>query len=112
MRSEPLQCGEHINGSEVCKDGFLRLENMKVPDFVQRLDCLEDECRAQYLENCSCVVYAYDSGIGCMVWNGNLIDIQKFSSGGVDLYIRVPPSESELGMFFFVLSTISQLVQI
>ncbi|KAG4955850.1 hypothetical protein JHK85_042230 [Glycine max] len=80
------------------ENGFLRLENMKVPDFVQRLDCLEDECRAQYLENCSCVVYAYDSGIGCMVWNGNLIDIQKFSSGGVDLYIRVPPSESELGV--------------
>ena len=112
VRSEPLQCGEQTNGSEVSKDGFLRLENMKVSDFVQRLDCLEDECRAQCLENCSCVAYAYDNGIGCMVWSGDLIDIQKFSSGGIDLYIRVPPSESELGMFFFVLSTISQLVQI
>ncbi|KAL2980466.1 hypothetical protein AAZX31_13G230700 [Glycine max] len=102
VRSEPLQCGEQTNGSEVSKDGFLRLENMKVSDFVQRLDCLEDECRAQCLENCSCVAYAYDNGIGCMVWSGDLIDIQKFSSGGIDLYIRVPPSESELGMFFFV----------
>ncbi|KHN19087.1 G-type lectin S-receptor-like serine/threonine-protein kinase [Glycine soja] len=96
VRSEPLQCGEQTNGSEVSKDGFLRLENMKVSDFVQRLDCLEDECRAQCLENCSCVAYAYDNGIGCMVWSGDLIDIQKFSSGGIDLYIRVPPSESEL----------------
>ncbi|KAG4960543.1 hypothetical protein AAZV13_13G214200 [Glycine max] len=93
VRSEPLQCGEHTNGSKVSKDGFLRLENIKVPDFVRRLDYLKDECRAQCLESCSCVAYAYDSGIGCMVWSGDLIDIQKFASGGVDLYIRVPPSE-------------------
>ncbi|CAJ1961498.1 unnamed protein product [Sphenostylis stenocarpa] len=101
VRSEPLYCGEHTNGSEVSKDAFLKLENMKVPDFVHWSDSLEDECSAECLENCSCVAYAYDSGIGCMVWSGDLIDIQKFSSGGVDLYIRVP--HSELGTFLFVL---------
>ncbi|KAK7848586.1 g-type lectin s-receptor-like serine/threonine-protein kinase [Quercus suber] len=37
--------------------------------------------------------YAYDIGTGCMSWTRNLIDIQKFSSGGVDLYIRVAYSE-------------------
>jgi len=32
-----------------------------------------------------CVVFAYDKGIGCMVWSCDLIDIQKFSSGGVSV---------------------------
>ncbi|KAJ1434820.1 S-locus glycoprotein domain [Sesbania bispinosa] len=54
---------------------------------------LESECRAQCLENCSCLAYAYESGVGCMVWSRDLIDMQRFSSGGVDLYIRVAPSE-------------------
>ncbi|XP_020202640.1 G-type lectin S-receptor-like serine/threonine-protein kinase At1g11300 isoform X2 [Cajanus cajan] len=97
VRSEPLHCGGHTNGSEISNDdGFLKLENVKVPDFVHRSTSLGDECREECLRNCSCVAYAYDSGgIGCMVWSGDLIDIQKFSSGGVDLYIRVPPSELE-----------------
>ncbi|KAK7412250.1 hypothetical protein VNO78_03701 [Psophocarpus tetragonolobus] len=91
VRSVPLECGE----GEHTNDGFARLENMKVPDSVERLECSEEECSAECLENCSCMAYAYDSGIGCMVWSGDLIDIQKFSSGGVDLYIRVPPAELE-----------------
>ena len=53
----------------------------------------EDYCRQQCLENCSCIAYAYDGGTGCMSWTRSLIDIQKFSSGGVDLYIRVAYSE-------------------
>ncbi|KAJ1405889.1 putative serine/threonine-protein kinase [Sesbania bispinosa] len=93
VRKEVLQCG----GEGVRKDGFLKLQNMKVPDFVERLAAsLESECRDQCLENCSCVAYAYESGIGCMVWSGDLIDIQRFSSGGgVDLYIRVAHSVLE-----------------
>ena len=35
---------------------------------------------------------------GCMSWTRSLIDTQKFSSGGVDLYIRV--AYSELGELF------------
>lgn len=101
VRSEPLQCEGHTNGSDVRKDGFLKLENMKVPDFVQRSASLEDGCRAECLRNCSCMAYAYDSGgIGCMLWSGDLIDIQKFTSGGVDLYIRASPSQ--LGVLCFV----------
>ncbi|KAJ1379171.1 Protein kinase domain [Sesbania bispinosa] len=33
------------------------------------------------------------NGIGCMFWSSNLTDIQRFSTGGTDLYIRVPYSE-------------------
>uniref|UniRef100_A0A6N2LQI8 non-specific serine/threonine protein kinase n=1 Tax=Salix viminalis TaxID=40686 RepID=A0A6N2LQI8_SALVM len=44
-------------------------------------------------ENCSCVAYSYYNGFGCMVWTGNLIDIQKFSQGGADLNIRLAYTE-------------------
>ncbi|KAK7327997.1 hypothetical protein VNO77_22091 [Canavalia gladiata] len=95
VRKEPLHCGGLKNGSDVTKDGFLKLENIKVPDFVQRSEFTENECRAWCLNNCSCVAYASDSAIRCMLWNRDLIDIQKFSTGGVDLYIRVPLSQLE-----------------
>ncbi|KAF3974274.1 hypothetical protein CMV_002370 [Castanea mollissima] len=66
---------------------------MKVPDLTDSSPAHEDYCRQQCLENCSCIAYAYDIGTGCMSWARSLIDTQKFSSGGVDLYIRVAYSE-------------------
>ncbi|KAF5475569.1 hypothetical protein F2P56_007363 [Juglans regia] len=94
VRSTPLQC-ERVttNGEEGKKDGFLKLEMMKVPDLLNRSSAVEDECRDQCLENCSCIAYAYDAGIGCMSWTRDLIDSQKFSIGGVDLYLRLAGSE-------------------
>ncbi|XP_045788328.1 G-type lectin S-receptor-like serine/threonine-protein kinase At1g11300 isoform X2 [Trifolium pratense] len=80
-----------INGSsELKQDGFLVHHFMKVPDFAKRLDGNQDECRKFCLTNCSCVAYAYDPYITCMYWTGELIDLQKFPYGGVDLFIRVP----------------------
>ncbi|KAF7842197.1 G-type lectin S-receptor-like serine/threonine-protein kinase [Senna tora] len=84
VRKSPLQCRN---------DGFLKLEMMKVPDFAERLNVGEDKCRAMCLRKCSCLAYAYDTAIGCMFWSGDLIDIQKFPYGGVDLYIRLPNSD-------------------
>ncbi|XP_054779126.1 G-type lectin S-receptor-like serine/threonine-protein kinase At1g11330 [Prosopis cineraria] len=98
VRKKPLQCDTMGNSSEVHeKDGFSKLENMKVPDFLIRSTAPDqDNCRTQCLDNCSCVAYAFDlHGIGCMHWSGDLIDQQRFSSGGVDLYIRLPLSELE-----------------
>lgn len=46
------------------------------------------------LEYCSCMACAYVIGIGCMVWSDSLMDIQKFSSAGKDLYLLAC---SELG---------------
>ena len=103
-RRTPLQC-ERVNttGGEASKmDGFLKLKMMKVPDLADSSPALEDNCRQQCLKNCSCIAYAYDIGTGCMSWTRNLIDIQKFSNGGVDLYIRV--AYSELGELFCYLS--------
>ncbi|GLT45638.1 hypothetical protein SLA2020_194570 [Shorea laevis] len=94
VRSTTLQCNRTNISREVGKeDGFLKLEMMKVPDFAQRSSNTEDNCKDWCLNNCSCIAYAYDVGIGCMSWNGTLIDIQKFSSGGMDLYVRMAYSE-------------------
>eukprot|EP00261_Vitis_vinifera_P017788 XP_010647595.2 PREDICTED: G-type lectin S-receptor-like serine/threonine-protein kinase At1g11330 [Vitis vinifera] len=94
VKKKPLTC-EKMNGSreDGKVDGFIRLTNMKVPDFAEWLPGLEHECREWCLKNCSCMAYSYYTGIGCMSWSGNLIDVQKFGSSGTDLYIRVAYSE-------------------
>ncbi|PSS24737.1 G-type lectin S-receptor-like serine/threonine-protein kinase [Actinidia chinensis var. chinensis] len=94
VRMTPLQCERNgSSGQENKKDGFLKLTTMKVPELAQWSAVGEDECENQCLKNCLCSAYTYYSGIGCMLWNGSLIDIQKFSSDGADLYIRVADSE-------------------
>ncbi|KAJ1427968.1 S-locus glycoprotein domain [Sesbania bispinosa] len=86
----PLQCEKLKNGSNVQQDGFLVFHNMKVPDFAERSDGNQDKCGTDCLANCSCLAYAYDSYVGCMYWSKDLIDLQKFPYGGIDLFIRVP----------------------
>ena len=101
-----MQCERVNTGGEGSKmDGFLKLNIMKVPDFADWSHYLEADCRQQCLENCSCIAYAYDTGIGCMSWTGSLIDAHKFSKAGVDLYIRL--AYSDLGEFLY-LSTLTQ----
>ena len=91
-----MQC-ERTNGSiEVGKiDGFFRVTMVKVPDFVEWFPALKNQCREMCLKNCSCIAYSYNNGIGCMSWSRDLLDMQKFSSSGADLYIRV--ADTELG---------------
>ncbi|XP_035545355.1 G-type lectin S-receptor-like serine/threonine-protein kinase At1g11330 isoform X3 [Juglans regia] len=95
VRRKPLQCLKvSTGGKEGKKDGFLKVKMMKTPSLANWSSASEDECRYWCLENCSCIAYAYESGIGCMSWTREyLIDSQQFSSGGVDLYIRVASSE-------------------
>lgn len=79
------------------KDGFWKLSEIKLPDIYEYLYDIQDAqgCQQWCLGNCSCAAYAYPSGIGCMVWVKDLIDIHQFSSAGEDLYIRL--ANSELG---------------
>ncbi|OMO51100.1 S-locus glycoprotein [Corchorus olitorius] len=94
VRIKPLQCERINSGTKSGKeDGFLKLERTKVPDFPEWSANLEDKCKEQCLSNCSCIAYAYDPGIGCMSWSHNLVDIQKFRNGGIDLYVRLAHSE-------------------
>ncbi|ESW12607.1 hypothetical protein PHAVU_008G126800 [Phaseolus vulgaris] len=95
VRSTPLQC-ERVRDQNVSakEDGFSKLQMVKVPDFPEGI-IVDTECRSQCLENCSCVAYSFDVGIGCMSWTGNLIDIQQMAEGGLDLYVRVADSDLE-----------------
>lgn len=100
VRKSELMCESLKNGSKagVEKDGFLRFQNMKVPDFAERSGVdTEAQCSTECSKNCSCLAYAFEAGIGCMYWSKPLIDVQEFNDGGVDLYIRV--AQSELGKF-------------
>ncbi|XP_051125193.1 G-type lectin S-receptor-like serine/threonine-protein kinase At1g11300 [Andrographis paniculata] len=91
-----LKCTKNSSVSEAGKkDGFLRLKAVKLPNNVRSVPLTEVFCGSECLNNCSCIAYAYNDGIGCMWWRGSLIDVQQFSTGGVDLYIRL--GHSELG---------------
>lgn len=79
---------------DVKGDGFLKLSSMKLPDkFKYFFNLNSSGCQQWCLSNCSCEAYAYPEAIGCMVWDGNLIDTQKFSYGGADLFLRLAYSE-------------------
>ncbi|KAI5570466.1 hypothetical protein POPTR_011G039300v4 [Populus trichocarpa] len=95
VRRRPMQCERIQYGGEPGKeDGFLKLRTVKVPDFADRsLAVSEQTCRENCMNNCSCIAYAYYTGIRCMLWWENLTDIRKFPSGGADLYVRLAYSE-------------------
>jgi hypothetical protein len=101
VRRTPLQCERVNNGSGGGKiDGFLKLTTTKVPDLADWSPDDDEQCRNNCLQNCSCMAYAFDTGIGCMTWTRTLIDVQKLSTAGVDFYVRLAYSELG-GLFLF-----------
>ncbi|XP_059627441.1 G-type lectin S-receptor-like serine/threonine-protein kinase At1g11330 [Cornus florida] len=100
VRRRQLQCERNNSdgGEKGKEDGFLKLKTVKVPAFAEWLSISEDICKSQCLNNCSCIAYSYYSGFGCMQWSADLIDIQEFSYGGADLYIRVAYTEIDIAV--------------
>ncbi|XP_050247288.1 S-locus-specific glycoprotein S13-like isoform X1 [Quercus robur] len=82
------------------KDGFNTYFNLKLPDttnsWVNESMSL-NECSAKCLNNCSCMAYSNsdirESGRGCVMWFGDLMDIRQFPDGGQNLYVRISASE-------------------
>ncbi|KAJ4872826.1 Receptor-like serine/threonine-protein kinase SD1-8 [Raphanus sativus] len=77
-------------------DGFLRLNNMKLPDTVtatvdRRIDV--EKCEERCLSDCNCTSFATADvragGVGCIFWTGEIVDIRKYDVGGQDLYVRL-----------------------
>ncbi|XP_044386203.1 G-type lectin S-receptor-like serine/threonine-protein kinase B120 [Triticum aestivum] len=79
-------------------DGFLVFPGMKVPDkFIHVPSRSFDECTEECRSNCSCVAYAYSKmsnmdidgdDTRCLVWMGDLIDMENHTQGGENLYVR------------------------
>ncbi|XVE51221.1 hypothetical protein DITRI_Ditri02bG0022500 [Diplodiscus trichospermus] len=99
-RKMELQCQRTYNaaGQNSKPDGFKGVKGMKLPDFSSLFPAGNlDACRRSCLENCLCSAYAFVSGIGCMVWTGDLVDMQHFEqSRNLQFFYRLPHSELEV----------------
>nr|POF23841.1 g-type lectin s-receptor-like serine/threonine-protein kinase rks1 [Quercus suber] len=91
-------CMREKQGVSMCNngEGFVKLAHMNVPDTsIAHVDMSLSmkECEQKCLRNCSCMAYASanesEGGIGCLTWQGDLVDTRTFPDGGQDLYIRV-----------------------
>lgn len=102
-----------VSGLECGSDGFLRLENMKLPEsgtaWVDR-SVGKGECEKMCRENCSCMAYASadirGGGTGCVIWSGDLVDMRQYAvkEGGQDLFVRVSAADSGMSSFISILS--------
>ncbi|CAL5408643.1 unnamed protein product [Camellia sinensis] len=118
VRKTELLCQKNISslGSGKAKmDGFRKLSEMKLPahyDYLYNED--SSGCPQWCLSNCSCVAYAYVTGIGCMVWSGGLMDVQQFPYAGSYLFLHLAYSDLEKDKkyekFIIVFATISAVV--
>ncbi|TKY71599.1 phosphorylation protein [Spatholobus suberectus] len=97
-RMTPLKAERNATSGtrvSVGDDGFLDRKSMKLPDFARVVGT--SDCERECLNNASCTAYADVLGIGCMVWYGELVDIQHFESGGTTLHIRLADSDLDDG---------------
>lgn len=98
-RRTPLQC--NTNGTN---DVFRQVRGLKWPDFADTAAADNiNKCRDVCVKNCSCNAYTFASGIGCMIWNGDLVDLEHFDEGGNSLYVRLAKSELGKHNYFCIL---------
>ncbi|RYR35877.1 hypothetical protein Ahy_A10g050979 isoform C [Arachis hypogaea] len=87
-------------GLNCSTDKFLHLEHMKLPEtssvFINKSMTL-DECGSLCKRNCSCTAYANidirNGGSGCVMWIGQLFDMNVYHTDGQDLYVRLAASD-------------------
>ncbi|XP_013636888.1 PREDICTED: G-type lectin S-receptor-like serine/threonine-protein kinase At1g11280 isoform X1 [Brassica oleracea var. oleracea] len=92
-RKQLLSC--HQEATKSSTDAFYRLSSVKPPDLYEYAASFadKDQCRQGCLGNCSCTAFAYITGIGCLLWNQELMDTVQYSAGGEFLSIRLASSE-------------------
>ncbi|KAG7588020.1 Protein kinase domain [Arabidopsis suecica] len=91
VRRTELRC----QGNSTANDAnvFYHVANIKPPDFYEYVKADAEECYQSCLHNCSCLAFSYINGIGCLMWNKDLMDVVQFSAGGELLSIRLASSE-------------------
>ncbi|RWR76035.1 G-type lectin S-receptor-like serine/threonine-protein kinase [Cinnamomum micranthum f. kanehirae] len=94
VRRTRLHCEKYSSVDGVV-DKFLPMSYMLFPEKPISLTVSDvDDCKWACLNNCNCTAYAYDGG--CLIWSGDLFNLQvaSNSSSGKDLYIRLAASET------------------
>ncbi|KAG7585013.1 Bulb-type lectin domain superfamily [Arabidopsis thaliana x Arabidopsis arenosa] len=92
VRRTELHCQGNSTGKNV--NDFYHIANIKPPDFYEFASFVNAEgCYQICLHNCSCLAFSYINGIGCLMWNQDLMDAVQFSAGGEILSIRLASSE-------------------
>ncbi|KAF8388376.1 hypothetical protein HHK36_027042 [Tetracentron sinense] len=96
VRRTALQCLNITSDNGDDQDGFIQMHDMSLPENPQSLPIgSAKECQLARLNKFSCTAYAYTSS-GCSVWNGDLLNLQKFSDGEQIFYLRLAASELSL----------------
>ncbi|CAI9087674.1 OLC1v1021809C1 [Oldenlandia corymbosa var. corymbosa] len=91
--------GEQTCGNSSSGFGFIKFPSVKVPDTMNAVANKSlglNECADLCLKNCSCTAYTsanISSGVGCITWYGNLLDMKQFSNQGQDVYIKATTAE-------------------
>ena len=103
-RRTELQCQRNLSSvtqETAGEDGFLDVKCSKLPDLAILVGGTPDSiesCENKCLNNCSCTAYAVASGIGCLIWKGDLLDVHQFPRAGNTLRIRL--ADSDLGKVY------------
>ncbi|CAH2065617.1 unnamed protein product, partial [Thlaspi arvense] len=82
------------------RDGFMRLKKIKLPDTTETIvdrGIGSKECKERCLKDCKCTAFATmnisKGGSGCVIWNGELLDIRNYAKEGQDLYVRLAAAD-------------------
>ncbi|KAI7736279.1 hypothetical protein M8C21_022729 [Ambrosia artemisiifolia] len=98
VRRSELLCEKNetsLASGKTKPDKFWVVRGIKLPDHYQYFPYMDtDECRQRCMDNCSCKAYAQVPGINCMIWTEELIDIEQFSYGGENLFLRLSYEDS------------------
>ncbi|MBA0792134.1 hypothetical protein Gohar_016657, partial [Gossypium harknessii] len=84
-----------------CLEGFRPIGNRESEDYpsdghVLKLVTNAADCKSECLDNCSCITYAYDSNLGCLVWYEDLLDLKQLPQNDIDgksFYLKLASSE-------------------
>ncbi|KAL1118997.1 hypothetical protein V6Z11_D01G074000 [Gossypium hirsutum] len=96
VRKTKLQCSNEEG--HVDTDGFLLMLYVDYPSdgHVLKLVTNAADCKSECLDNCSCIAYAYDSNLGCLVWYEDLFDLKQLPQNDIDgksFYLKLASSE-------------------